>query len=82
MQPGIQQRVTSGKECLPYRVTLGDFIRFCHENSGELHKYEGLMAGAYGPCRLGKYVLEQNCSKGAGFDLTVRNPYPTMPTEI
>ncbi|HEY82486.1 MAG TPA: hypothetical protein G4O01_04250 [Dehalococcoidia bacterium] len=62
--------VTSGTECLPYRVTLGDFIKFCHENGGDLKNYEGFMAGAYGPCRLGKYVVEQGrILKELGFDL-------------
>ncbi|MDP2719021.1 MAG: acyl-CoA dehydratase activase-related protein, partial [Dehalococcoidia bacterium] len=54
--------VTSGKECLPYRVTLGDFIRFFKDNGHEkfdVDGIEGFTAGAYGPCRLGKYALEQ-----------------------
>ncbi|MGB2854946.1 MAG: acyl-CoA dehydratase activase-related protein, partial [Dehalococcoidia bacterium] len=28
-------KVTRGTECLPYRVTLGDFLRFFHENGGD-----------------------------------------------
>jgi len=66
-------QVTSGTECLPYRVTLGDFIRFCHDNGKDLKNFEGLMAGAYGPCRLGKYVLEQErILKELGFNLPIR----------
>jgi predicted CoA-substrate-specific enzyme activase len=65
--------VTSGTECLPYRVTLGDFMRFC-SNGNQLGAYEGLMAGSYGPCRLGKYVLEQNhILLEMGFDFPIRN---------
>ena len=65
--------VTSGTECLPYRVTLGDFLRFCR-NGDQPGAYEGLMAGSYGPCRLGKYVLEQNhILRNMGFDLPIRN---------
>ncbi|GAH73520.1 unnamed protein product, partial [marine sediment metagenome] len=52
-------RVTSGVECLPFRVTLGDFLRFYHDNGTDLRNVEAFMAGAYGPCRLGKYALEQ-----------------------
>jgi predicted nucleotide-binding protein (sugar kinase/HSP70/actin superfamily) len=51
--------VTSGKECLPYRVTLGDFLRFFHEN-GHGENVEGFMPSSFGPCRLGKYALEQS----------------------
>ena len=68
-------QVTSDAQCLPYRVTLGDFLWFCHENGKDLKKYEGLMAGAYGPCRLGKYVMEQSqVLKELGFNLSLRAP--------
>ncbi len=64
--------VTSGRECLPFRVTLGDFIRFCRDNDGKTDEYEGLMAGAYGPCRLGKYALEHDrILKEMGYDLPI-----------
>jgi len=66
-------QITSGTECLPYRVTLGDFLRFCYENGKNLENYEGLMASAYGPCRFGKYVMEQRLVlKELGFDLPMR----------
>ena len=66
-------QVTTGGECLPYRVTLGDFMRFYYENGADSKDVEGFMAGSYGPCRLGKYAIEQNrLLKGIGFDLTVR----------
>jgi predicted CoA-substrate-specific enzyme activase len=66
-------QVTSGTECLPYRVTLGDFLRFCNENGKDLRKYEGLMASAYGPCRFGKYVMEQQLVlRELGFNLPIR----------
>jgi predicted CoA-substrate-specific enzyme activase len=66
----LSNQVTSGTECLPYRVTLGDFIRFCQENSSDLKSYEGFMTSAYGPCRQGKYVVEQGrILKELGYDL-------------
>ena len=66
-------QVTSGTECLPYRVTLGDFMRFCYENGKDLKNFEGFMSGAYGPCRLGKYAIEQvRILKEIGFDLPIR----------
>ncbi len=66
----ISNQVTSGTECLPYRVTLGDFMKFCSDCGDDLKNYEGFMAGAYGPCRLGKYAVEQGrILKDVGFDL-------------
>lgn len=68
--------VTSGKECLPYRVTLGDFIRFFRENGHsaiDIGELEGFMAGSFGPCRLGKYALEQiRVLRELGFDIPIR----------
>ncbi|MDD5703101.1 MAG: acyl-CoA dehydratase activase-related protein, partial [Dehalococcoidales bacterium] len=66
-------QVTSGTECLPYRVTLGDFLRFYRENGHNHENVEGYMAGSYGPCRLGKYAIEQiRILKDMGYDLTIR----------
>jgi predicted CoA-substrate-specific enzyme activase len=66
-------KVTSGVECLPYRVTLGDFLRFCYEDGTDLKNVEAVMASAYGPCRFGKYALEQiKVLKEVGFDLPIR----------
>jgi len=67
-------QVTTGGECLPYRVSLGDFMRFYYENGASTKDVEGFMAGSYGPCRLGKYAIEQNrLLKDIGFDLVVRS---------
>ncbi|MBA7607961.1 hypothetical protein ES703_15131 [subsurface metagenome] len=69
-------RVTRGTECLPFRVTLGDFMRFLAENGhGEvdLKAIEGFMASAFGPCRFGKYAVEQvRIFRELGFDLPIR----------
>jgi predicted CoA-substrate-specific enzyme activase len=66
-------KVTSGTECLPYRVVLGDFLRFCHENDADLRNVEAVMAGAYGPCRFGKYALEQSrILQEVGLELPIR----------
>lgn len=69
-------KVTSGTECLPYRVTLGDFMRFYYERDThgiDMNDVETFMAGAFGPCRLGKYALEQGrVLKEIGFDLPMR----------
>jgi len=69
-------KVTSGKECLPYRVTLGDFMRFFYEgadNGVDVKDAEGFMASAFGPCRFGKYAVEQiRILREIGFDLPIR----------
>jgi predicted CoA-substrate-specific enzyme activase len=69
-------KVTSGKECLPYRVSLGDFMRFYYEHDQYdfgPKDVEGFMASAYGPCRFGKYAVEQSrLLREIGFDLPIR----------
>ncbi len=66
-------QVTTGTECLPYRVTLGDFMRYYYDDSNDLKNVEGFMTGSYGPCRLGKYAIEQRrILKEMGFDLPIR----------
>ncbi|APV45242.1 CoA-substrate-specific enzyme activase, putative [Dehalogenimonas formicexedens] len=70
----LSNRVTAGTECLPYRATLGDFLRFCEDNRAAVPGSEFIMASAYGPCRLGKYALEQGIAlKQAGYDIQVRS---------
>lgn len=69
----LANAVTAGTECLPYRVTLGDFLRFCRSGYDQ-GAFDGMMAGSYGPCRLGKYALEQNyLLRSLGYELPVRN---------
>lgn len=54
----LSRDVTSGKECLPFRDSLGVFLRLAAD--GELPPgARALMPGSYGPCRLGKYAQEQ-----------------------
>jgi predicted nucleotide-binding protein (sugar kinase/HSP70/actin superfamily) len=66
-------KVTSGTECLPYRVTLGDFMRYFYENGSHNGHVEGFMAGAYGPCRFGKYAIEQmKALRDIGFNLRIQ----------
>jgi predicted nucleotide-binding protein (sugar kinase/HSP70/actin superfamily) len=52
---------TSGKECFPCQVTLGDILYFLNNEKERLdsrfdpHKYVLFMPGADGPCRFGMY---------------------------
>ena len=52
-------KVTSGVECLPFRVTLGGFLQHYYENGHDSSSVAAFMASAYGPCRLGHYAGEQ-----------------------
>jgi len=54
----LSRDVTNGKECLPFRDTLGVFLRMAEEGSIP-RGARALMAGSFGPCRLGKYAQEQ-----------------------
>ena len=54
----LSRDVTSGKECLPFRDTLGVFLRMAADGTLPQNA-RALMAGSYGPCRLGKYAQEQ-----------------------
>ena len=68
----LANRVTTGTECLPYRVTLGDFLKFFQSNPLAAPDVQLLMAGSYGPCRLGKYALEQDRAlRELGYDARV-----------
>jgi predicted nucleotide-binding protein (sugar kinase/HSP70/actin superfamily) len=52
---------TSGKECFPCQVTLGDILYFLQQEKNRLgnrfdpHTYVLFMPGADGPCRFGMY---------------------------
>ena len=67
----LSRDVTNGRECLPFRDTLGVFLRLAAD--GLLPKgARALMAGSFGPCRLGKYALEQQkILNDLGIDLEI-----------
>lgn len=65
-------KVTTGVECLPFRVTLGGFLQYHYENGHEPVMAQAFMAGAYGPCRLGHYAGEQlRIFKDLGIDMPI-----------
>ena len=49
-------RVTSGDECYPLQVTLGDFLRILERPDTDSKNTAFFMASANGPCRFGQYV--------------------------
>ena len=46
--------VTSGDECYPQKITIGDFLRMIEDEGPD--KVAFLMPTANGPCRFGQYM--------------------------
>jgi len=47
---------TSGEECLPHKVTIGDFLKICQAPGFDPARTAFLMPTAHGPCRFGQYA--------------------------
>jgi predicted nucleotide-binding protein (sugar kinase/HSP70/actin superfamily) len=47
---------SSGEECLPHKITLGDFVRICRQPGVDPKKLALFMPKAPGPCRFGQYA--------------------------
>lgn len=47
---------TSGEECYPSKVTMGDFLRIVHTDGFDPDKHAFFMPTANGPCRFGQYA--------------------------
>jgi len=45
----------SGEECLPHKITVGDFLKVCRRPDFDPAKTAFLMPTAEGPCRFGQY---------------------------
>lgn len=46
---------SGGEECLPHKITLGDFLRITRQPGFDPHKTAFFMPRAPGPCRFGQY---------------------------
>ncbi len=47
---------TSGEECFPHKVTIGDFLKVCRTPGFRADQTAFLMPTAHGPCRFGQYA--------------------------
>jgi predicted nucleotide-binding protein (sugar kinase/HSP70/actin superfamily) len=47
---------SAGEECLPHKITLGDFLRICRQPGFDPKKTAFFMPRAPGPCRFGQYA--------------------------
>ncbi len=52
----LANRFTSGEECLPQRITLGDFLKVITEESFDPSKNAFFLPTSSGPCRFGQYA--------------------------
>jgi len=55
----LGRRFTSGKECFPFTLTFGDFLKKAREPAFEPAKSAFFMPSADGPCRFGQYMRLQ-----------------------
>ena len=49
-------RHTSGEECYPLRLTVGDFLKILEKPGTDPHQVAFFMATGQGPCRFGQYA--------------------------
>ncbi len=67
---------SSGEECLPHKITLGDFLRICRRPGFEPKKTAFFMPRAPGPCRFGQYApyLRQVLDQRGLADVVIFSP--------
>jgi predicted nucleotide-binding protein (sugar kinase/HSP70/actin superfamily) len=67
---------SSGEECLPHKVTLGDFLKICRQPGADPKKLAFFMPRAPGPCRFGQYApyLKQVLSECGYGDALIFSP--------
>ena len=67
---------SSGEECYPEKVTLGDFLRIIHSDGFNPARHAFFMPTAEGPCRFGQYApyLRQVLNELGYADVPVVSP--------
>jgi len=67
---------SQGDECLPKKITLGDYLRVTEEEEFDPAKTAFLMPTAHGPCRFGQYwpALESVFEQRGLDDVLIINP--------
>jgi predicted nucleotide-binding protein (sugar kinase/HSP70/actin superfamily) len=67
---------SGGDECLPYRITLGNFLKICRQPDFDPGRAAFFMATANGPCRFGQYAryLKQELGHLGYGDVMVYSP--------
>lgn len=69
-------KYSSGDECYPLKVTLGDFLRILEHPGLDPRKIAFFMATGQGPCRFGQYApYVKSVLKGLGYgEITIFTP--------
>jgi predicted nucleotide-binding protein (sugar kinase/HSP70/actin superfamily) len=69
-------RFTSGDECYPAKVTMGDFLRIIEQPGFDATKTAFFMATADGPCRFGQYAqfLKKTLSAAGHGEIEIFSP--------
>lgn len=67
---------SSGEECFPEKITLGDFLKVTEKEGFDPSKTAFLMPDSDGPCRFGQYwpLLDTVLSKLGFHDIMILNP--------
>lgn len=67
---------SGGEECLPHKITLGDFLRICGQPGFDPARTAFFMPRAPGPCRFGQYApyLRQVLDEQGLQDVVVFSP--------
>ncbi len=75
-------KLSSGDECYPLKVTMGDFVRITEQPGFDAEKTAFFIATGHGPCRFGQYapyvkaILEQlGCSEVTIFQPSTEKGY-------
>ena len=75
-------KFSSGDECYPLKVTLGDFLQITEEPGFDPKKTAFFMASGHGPCRFGQYAQylhfvlgQRGCSEVTIFQPTTEKGY-------
>jgi predicted nucleotide-binding protein (sugar kinase/HSP70/actin superfamily) len=69
-------RYTSGDECFPLKITMGDFVRITEQPEFDPKRTVFFMASGGGPCRFGQYApfLKRMLAEIDRDDVTVLSP--------
>jgi predicted nucleotide-binding protein (sugar kinase/HSP70/actin superfamily) len=67
---------SGGEECLPHKITLGDFLKVCRRPDFDPSRTAFFMATAHGPCRFGQYApyLKQELRQLGYGDVMIYSP--------
>ena len=77
-------RYTSGDECYPAKVTVGDFMKVLERPGTDPSRIAFFMPTAEGPCRFGQYApyLRQILDSNRYHQVEIPMPWPKVPSTV